>query len=182
MESEKRRKKILNTIQSSQAPISGTQLAKFCGVSRQVIVQDIALLKASGEEIISTVRGYHCLKEKDIQKYIHVEHGREQMEEELNTIVDNGGYIVNTGIDHPTYGKIHVDMNISSRKDVKAFIQKSYENDFSPLSTHLREALPFGGNTVHGRYAGNRRCLGGIGDSPKVGFSYEGFLWRPMSK
>lgn len=134
MESEKRRKKILNTIQSSQAPISGTQLAKFCGVSRQVIVQDIALLKASGEEIISTVRGYHCLKEKDIQKYIHVEHGREQMEEELNTIVDNGGYIVNTGIDHPTYGKIHVDMNISSRKDVKAFIQKSYQNDFSPLS------------------------------------------------
>lgn len=71
-------------------------------------------------------------KGKDIQKYIHVEHGREQMEEELNTIVDNGGYIVNTGIDHPTYGKIHVDMNISSRKDVKAFIQKSYQNDFSP--------------------------------------------------
>lgn len=134
MESEKRRKKILNTIQSSQAPISGTQLAKLCGVSRQVIVQDIALLKASGEEIISTVRGYHCLKEKDIQKYIHVEHGREQMEEELNTIVDNGGYIVNTGIDHPTYGKIQVDMNIFSRKDVKSFIQKSYENDFFPLS------------------------------------------------
>lgn len=134
LEGEDRRAQILRTIAASDVPISGSKLAMEFGVSRQVIVQDIALLKAAGEDILSTVRGYHCLSPKDSRKYIYVEHGREQMEEELITIVDNGGLIINTGIEHPIYGKVQVDMNISSRKDVKAFIQKSLADDFSPLS------------------------------------------------
>ena len=135
LEGEDRRAQILKTIAASEVPISGSRLAMQFGVSRQIIVQDIALLKAAGEDILSTVRGYHCLSPKNFRKYIYVEHGRERMEEELVTIVDNGGLIINTGIEHPIYGKVQVDMNISSRKDVKAFIQKSLADDFSPLSS-----------------------------------------------
>ena len=147
MEGEERREKILQTIMQSEMPVSGSKLADRFSVSRQVIVQDIALLKAAGKDIISTVRGYQIPLEKKCRRYIHVDHGRESIEEELTAIVDNGGCIITTGIDHPTYGRITVEMDTASRKDVKAFVEKSQRNDFFPLSTltsgkhfHLIEA------------------------------------------
>lgn len=134
MTGDQRREAILKILAQASDPISGTRLADQLGVSRQVIVQDIALIKASGREIISTVRGYLLPKSQKIQKRIYVDHDQERMEEELQTIVDQGGLVVNTGIDHPIYGRIMVDMNLHSRKDVQDFIDKAKNPAFAPLS------------------------------------------------
>ena len=61
MNGDERRKKIINILSSSKSPVAGVALAKELDVSRQVIVQDIALLRANGAAIFSTNRGYLIL-------------------------------------------------------------------------------------------------------------------------
>ena len=58
MQNDARRAEILSTLAKSQRPISATTLAAEYHVSRQSIVGDIALLRASGADIIATSRGY----------------------------------------------------------------------------------------------------------------------------
>ena len=55
---QERRAEIMNILRQSTMPLSGAALGKQLGVSRQVVVQDIALLRQSGEEIYATNRGY----------------------------------------------------------------------------------------------------------------------------
>ena len=55
---ELRREKILATLSAAEAPLSGSALGRACEVSRQVVVQDIALLRTQGWPIQSTNRGY----------------------------------------------------------------------------------------------------------------------------
>ena len=62
MNGEERRNKIIDYIEHSPVPVSGTALANHFSVSRQAVVQDIALLRASGNDILSTNRGYAHLK------------------------------------------------------------------------------------------------------------------------
>ena len=47
MEGDERRQFILKLLAGSESPLSGTEIAGKCGVSRQIIVQDIALLRAT---------------------------------------------------------------------------------------------------------------------------------------
>ena len=91
MHGSERREQIIRQIQESKAPVSGTKLASLYSVSRQVIVQDIALIRAAGYEIISTNRGYILNQPKTVCRIFKVQHTDEQLEEELNTIVDLGG-------------------------------------------------------------------------------------------
>ena len=58
MEGQERREQLLFLLEQSKSPLSGTYLAKMLGVSRQVIVQDIALLRAVNKNILSTTKGY----------------------------------------------------------------------------------------------------------------------------
>ena len=53
-----RREKLLSMLAKSKEPIAGAEMAKRLSVSRQVIVQDIALLRAADNNIVSTNRGY----------------------------------------------------------------------------------------------------------------------------
>ena len=53
-----RRKNIITMLKQSDVPVSGTRLGKENGVSRQVIVQDITLLRVEGYDIVATPRGY----------------------------------------------------------------------------------------------------------------------------
>ena len=94
MSGEERREKIINTLKSSESPISGSELAKILGVSRQVIVQDIALLRAEGQKITSTNTGY-ILDEPlaEVSRVFKVQHSEEEVEEELKLIVDYGGEV-----------------------------------------------------------------------------------------
>ena len=95
MHGSERREQIIRQIQESKAPVSGTKLASLYSVSRQVIVQDIALIRSAGYEIISTNRGYILNQPKTVCRIFKVQHTDEQLEEELNTIVDLGGCVDN---------------------------------------------------------------------------------------
>ena len=92
IEREEREKKILEILRNSETLVSGTYLAEFFDVSRQVIVQDIAILKAKNIDIISTNRGYRLLS-KGIKKVIKVKHDDSEIRKELNAIVDLGASV-----------------------------------------------------------------------------------------
>lgn len=135
MEGKERREAIITELTQSNEPITGTALSKKYGVSRQVIVQDVALLRAQGIHIISTGDGYLISKNNDstVKRAITVKHSQEDIEDELTTIVDFGGNVLNVIVSHPVYGEIEVDMMIGSRKSVKKFMEKLKDKDFVPL-------------------------------------------------
>lgn len=133
MTGEERREFIINKIKSSDRPISGTKLAELCDVSRQVVVQDIALIRASGCDIMSTNRGYIINEDKVHSRTFKVQHTEEQSEDEMNSIVDLGGKIVNVFVNHRVYGRMEADLNVSSRKKVKEFMYDIQNGKSSPL-------------------------------------------------
>lgn len=133
MTGEKRREEIVNTIQSSMQPVSGKELAKSYEVSRQVIVQDIALIRAAGYDIISTHRGYILNSPHGMSRTFKVSHTDEQLEEELCAIVDLGGKVVNVMINHRVYGHMEAALNIRSRKNVMDFMEDIRNGKSSPL-------------------------------------------------
>lgn len=133
MAKETRLDKVLKTIQSSNEPISGSELAKKYHVSRQVIVQDIALLRAKNIDIVSTHKGY-VIANANVQREIHVFHTQDQIEEELNIIVDLGGRIENVSVYHDVYGKLEAQLDVASRRDVKNFMKQLEEKESRPLT------------------------------------------------
>ncbi len=122
MNGEERREKILQTLQTNAQPISGFALAKKFAVSRQVIVQDVALLRAKDVDIYSTNRGYVLRTRKINARIFKVRHTDEEVEKELNLIVDMGGRIKDVFVYHRVYGVIRTEMNIRSRLDVSNYI------------------------------------------------------------
>lgn len=135
MDGTVRREHILQDLQKSQSAIKGSSLAKAYGVSRQVIVQDIALIRALGAAVVSTSEGYviYAVDQNSYKRVYCVNHENDDLEEELLIFVDNGGRVLNTIIEHVIYGEIVVDMHLNSRRQVKAFIQKTGQEDFTPL-------------------------------------------------
>ena len=131
---KERRKQILELIRQSFAPLSGARLGQLTGVSRQVVVQDIALLRTEGHEIISTARGYILpAEEKCVSRKFKVYHTDERMEEELNTIVDLGGAVQDVMVNHRTYGKVSAELQIRSRRDVQNFLEQIRSGKSTPL-------------------------------------------------
>lgn len=124
MNGEERREQIIKRIQESSRPVSGTALAKSLGVSRQVIVQDIALLRANGQDILSTHRGYLLQESSQPSRVFKVFHKGEQVEEELNLFVDLGGKVEDVFIYHKVHGVIRAELHIRSRRDVQEYLQK----------------------------------------------------------
>lgn len=123
MKGQERRIQILELLRASSAPLSGVCLAKQLQVSRQVIVQDIALLRANGTEILSTNQGYLLPEPSLTSRVFKVVHTDEQVEEELSLIVDCGGWIEDVFVYHKVYGIIKAPLNIHSRLDIKNFMQ-----------------------------------------------------------
>lgn len=122
MNGEQRREKIIEIIKNSDSPVSGTALAKLVNVSRQVVVQDIALIRANGVNIFSTNRGYVIQESGEYSRVFKVVHTDDEVEEELNLIVDLGGYVKDVFVYHKVYDVIKADMNIKSRRDVKKYL------------------------------------------------------------
>ena len=130
-----RKEKIIEEIKKSDKPVSASTLAKKLGVSRQIIVGDVALIRASGTNIIATPRGYILDSKQQNQTYtIAVNHSQEQMADELYTIVDLGGCAIDVIVDHPVYGQLTGKLHLSSRYDVDQFIKKVNNNQAKPLS------------------------------------------------
>lgn len=143
-----RRDAILKAIQESEKPLSATTLAKQFGVSRQIIVGDVALLRAKGIQIIATPRGYVCQndqKEGGLHT-IAVTHSEAQLQDELYTIVDLGGTIIDVIVEHPLYGQLSGNLHVSSRYDVDQFLSKLQLDQARPLS-NLTDGLHL--HTIH---------------------------------
>lgn len=124
MNGKERREQILKILKNSDKPVSGIELAKQLEVSRQVIVQDMALIRANGVEIVSTNRGYVIQEEKRVSRVFKVIHTDEEVEEELNLFVDHGGKVEDVFVFHKVYGIIKATMNIKSRRDVKHYMEE----------------------------------------------------------
>ena len=142
MNGEQRRKIIIEKLKSCSEPISATSFADQFGVTRQIVVADIALLRASGYAIRAEHKGY-VLDRHDangLVKHIVVKHGKNDLVDELYAIVDNGGKVVDVIVDHSVYGKLSGELNLSSRYEVDCFIQKVNDTGASPLS-FLTEGL-----------------------------------------
>lgn len=132
MTGEQRRNKIVDILKNSDKPVSGTYLAKTLQVSRQVIVQDIALLRAKNMDISSTHRGYVLFNKTDCVRVFKVKHENNEVEKELNLIVDLGGYIEDVFVYHKVYNIVKAELNINSRRDIKKYI-KELESGHSTL-------------------------------------------------
>lgn len=133
MTGEVRRSGIIEKIKKSGGPVAGGELARLYGVSRQVIVQDIALLRAAGYGILSTNRGYYMNEKPKASRIFKVSHTDEEIKEELYTIVDLGGVVADVFINHRVYGRIQAELGIHSRKKAAEFLDDINSGKSSPL-------------------------------------------------
>ena len=131
-----RRKKILDILKKSGQPVSGSRLSSETGVSRQVIVQDIALLRAGNEKIYATPKGYVLSSEsgsKRVRRLFMVRHTRDEIKDELTTIIENGGKVLNIIIPHDVYGQLTADLIIESAEDIETFYSRLINSRSGPL-------------------------------------------------
>lgn len=131
---QERREQILKILRNSTEPVAGVELAKQLEVSRQVIVQDMALIRANGIDVMATNRGYVLHEVKVVSRVFKVIHTDEQVEEELHLFVDFGGKVEDVFVYHKVYGVIKASMNIKSRRDVRKYM----EDISSGKSTNLK--------------------------------------------
>lgn len=147
---EARRASLLDALRSADAPVSGGQLANTLNVSRQIIVQDIALLREAGASIVATTKGYvlgdtaQTMAQNAEQPAVHLDepartfklhHEVEQTRDELQTIIALGGRVHNVSISHRAYGRITAPLEIADQADIERFINDIESGKSSPLST-----------------------------------------------
>jgi len=137
MNATSRRKKIFEIIDNSDSPISASALAKELNVSRQIIVGDIAMLRAEGQDIIATARGYITPELREANQYIGkiaCIHDADNSMLELHVIVDLGATVVNVIVEHEIYGEITGQLNIKTRDDVELFFNRVKSSEIKLLS------------------------------------------------
>ncbi|MBV4420241.1 transcription repressor NadR [Clostridium tyrobutyricum] len=136
MNSQERRINIENILKNSDKPQKGHILAENLGVTRQIIVKDIAILRAAGKNIMATPEGYLIPKvEKNVvRNVIAVSHKPEDMENELKIIVKFGGIVEDVIIEHPIYGEIKGMLMLKSLYDIENFILKVKQTKSELLS------------------------------------------------
>ena len=136
MSSNERREKLLQILKKSDKPVKGSELSAELQVSRQVVVKDIALLRASGLEIIATSNGYIVLDSVKNEFKIKCKNHNsdDELYDELQTIIDLGGRVKDVIVEHPTYGVLKADLNVATNRDLRNFMQKAATNEFKQLS------------------------------------------------
>lgn len=134
MGGSERRSLIVETLRASERPLSGAELGRACGVSRQVVVNDVALLRSQGHRVVSTNRGYVLLEDRRPRRLFKCRHTPEQCADEMNLIVDLGGCIEDVFVNHRVYGKVSSPLNVRSRRDVARFAEEIRTGKSSPLS------------------------------------------------
>ncbi|WP_408956299.1 transcription repressor NadR [Natroniella sp. ANB-PHB2] len=136
METYKRREELLNKLSQESDPITGSDLAEIFEVSRQVIVQDIALLRAKGHKIIATSQGYIMSQPTNqmVEKTIACKHKESEIRSELEIIIKYGGRIKDVIVEHSIYGELKGMLMIQSKAELEEFLKKSKEESSKPLS------------------------------------------------
>lgn len=134
-----RKNRLLELLKESDHPITGMDLAQQFGVTRQVIVKDIAVLRAKGFSIVATPQGYFQPKrlvagqpDNAVYRVITIKHAPEQTELELTTLVDAGVTVLDVSVDHPIYGEFVANLMFSSRRDVQQFMRR-LQGEQAPL-------------------------------------------------
>ena len=135
MNAETRRSAILTLLSQAEAPISAATLAGSFSVSRQIIVGDIALLRAAGEQSSATPRGYVLQHDREgLIKTVATVHTAAQTEQELCIMVDNGCTVLDVVVEHPIYGQITGPLQLSNRYEVSQFLARCQAQEAAPLS------------------------------------------------
>ena len=132
LKGEERRNWLYAYLKEQTHPVTGAELAKLANVSRQVIVNDITLLKATNHAIVATSQGYILLPNKEndyVQRKVACIHQSHETEDELLTLVDAGITVEKVMIEHPVYGEITSPIMVSSRQDVELFLKKIRESE-----------------------------------------------------
>ncbi|MGQ0670950.1 MAG: transcription repressor NadR [Actinomycetota bacterium] len=135
---EARRAGILARLRSVGGPVRGADLAEEFDVSRQVIVSDVAILRAEGQPIVGTPRGYLLLdREQPPGTYavLACKHDRRGTRAELTTMVDHGLTVLDVIVEHPLYGELRGNLMISSRQDVERFLRALRRGETELLSS-----------------------------------------------
>lgn len=133
MSRTERRNAILHILKGTGDSVSGSALSEKLGVSRQMIVQDIAVLKAAGYEILSTNRGYCLASAPYVRRTVKMFHTDAQIEEELNTIIDLGGRVLDVFVKHKAYGELHAQLPIASRREIQEYLANIRSGKSVPL-------------------------------------------------
>jgi uncharacterized protein len=133
-----RRRRILEWMRGRKGPVPGTELARHFRVSRQCVVQDIAILRAERNDILSTPQGYRLPAKQAPDAHravIACQHGPERTEEELQIFVDNGVRVLDVIVEHSLYGEMRGSLMIESRADVQDFLRRWRNTKASLLSS-----------------------------------------------
>lgn len=135
MDAKTRRNSIIKKLIESKAAVKGIKLAEMAGVTRQVIVKDVALLRAEGNNIIATPEGYIIVNEGSrVKSIVAVNHDSTRIGEELECVVKYGGIIEDVIVEHPIYGEIRGTLMIKNMNDLDKFMKKNEELEAKPLS------------------------------------------------
>ncbi len=136
MDAAGRRRAIARTLAEARSPVAAAALGERFGVSRQIVVGDVALLRAGGLDITATPRGYVLGSERGegLRRTVAVSHGFEGMERELNIMVDNGCAVLDVVIEHAVYGQLTGELRLRSRHDVQEFMRRVNAEGAAPLS------------------------------------------------
>lgn len=133
-----RRSQLLILLRERGEAVAGGELARMFGTSRQIIVQDVALLRASGEPIISTARGYLYLASaapaRPVRSVLTVRHTNEQAAEELRALVGCGVRVVDVVVDHPIYGELRAPVNLETAVQVEDWLARARDKGARLLS------------------------------------------------
>lgn len=129
-----RRDTIVKALTEAEHPVSGSALGKLTGVTRQVVVQDIALLRNSGYPIEATARGYVLIKPEEVPtRVFKTRHTQDQTADELNLFVDHGATVVDVFVNHRIYGRVAAELGLKNRRDVARFITELESGISTPL-------------------------------------------------
>jgi transcriptional regulator of NAD metabolism len=128
---------MIEWMRQQSAPIRGGDLARHFRISRQCVVQDVAILRAGGEHVVATPQGYLLPPptERGEREILACRHGMERTEEELHILVDNGVKVLDVIVEHPLYGELRGTLMIESRADVQHFLARVQETKASLLSS-----------------------------------------------
>lgn len=147
MTAAERRSAIRQVLETAQQPVSASALAQQFSVTRQVVVGDVALLRAAGHEISATPRGYLLQRSgKGLRRQLACRHSAADTEKELNIMVDCGCTVVDVTVEHAVYGQLTAPLQLSSRYDVAQFVARMGDTEARPLSAltegvHLHTVL-----------------------------------------
>ncbi len=157
MSARTRRANLEKLLRRATEPVSASALAERFRVSRQIIVGDIALLRAGGAPVVATPRGYllEGSGESACELYtVACRHTTlEQLLEELYLAVDQGATVVDVTVEHPVYGQITGQLQVKSRYDADRFLQTLRQSDAAPLS------MLTGGIHLHTLRCPDRACF-----------------------